>query len=116
MFDIFRRFELLSHDKNSHSITDSIYIATKKDKSLDVQSNSTTIIRFIGSSDSSTNLDAFDPVVLITGICEQIITTRCSDEDVGCPIPFFLRCAIIHFFMHPSDILRKRIPKATGQF
>ena len=110
----FRRFELLSHDKNSHSITDSIYIATKKDKSLDVQSNCTTIIRFIGSSDSSTNLDAFDQVVLITGICEQIVTTRCSDEDVGSPIPFPVLCDC-SFFMRPADILRKGIPKAIGQ-
>jgi len=110
----FRRFELLSHDKNSHSIADSIYITTKKDKSLDVQSNCTTIIRFIGSSDSSTNLDAFDPVVLISGICEQIVTTRCSDEDVGSPIPFPVLCDC-SFFMRPADILRKGIPKAIGQ-
>jgi hypothetical protein len=73
--DILRRYELLSCDEDSLSIND---------KKISVRSNSTTIIRFIGNSDSSTNLDAFDPMVLITGICEQILTTRCPDDDVSC--------------------------------
>jgi hypothetical protein len=55
----------------------------KRDKTLEVKSDATTIIRFIGSSDSSTNVDAFDPVVLISGICEQIVTTRCCFDDVS---------------------------------
>lgn len=95
-FDSCHRYELLSRDENSLSITDSVYITANKDKSLDVQSKCTTIIRFIGSSDSSTNLDAFDPVVLITGICEQILTTRCSNDDVS-PYPFVFGRAATHF-------------------
>jgi hypothetical protein len=82
-FDLSCRYELLSRDEQSLSITDSVYITSKKDKSIDVQSKHTTIIRFIGSSDSSTNLDAFDPVILVTGICEQILSTRCSSDDVS---------------------------------
>jgi hypothetical protein len=73
--DISHRYELLSCDEDLLSIND---------KKISVKSNSTTIIRFIGNSDSSTNLDAFDPMVLITGICEQILTTRCPDDDVSC--------------------------------
>ena len=77
------RYELLSRDKHSISITDHVRIGMKRDKTLEVKSDATTIIRFIGSSDSSTNVDAFDPVVLISGICEQIVTTRGCFDDVS---------------------------------
>jgi hypothetical protein len=36
-----------------------------------VGSKAATIIRFIGNRNNSTNVDAFDPVVLIARICEQ---------------------------------------------
>ena len=93
--DISHRYELLSCDEDSLSIND---------KKISVGSRSTTIIRFIGNSDSSTNLDAFDPMVLITGICEQILTTRCSDDDVSrrsCHFtPLLCSPSIIFVFIH----------------
>ena len=80
------RYELLSRDAESDSILESVTVATKvvdKTARLVVESKATTIIRFIGNSDSSTNVDAFDPVVLIAGICEQILMTRCAVDDVS---------------------------------
>jgi hypothetical protein len=49
--------------------------------------SASTIIRFIGSSDSSTNLDAFDPIVLLTGICEQILSMRYCGKVVSHATP-----------------------------
>lgn len=110
--DVLCRYELLSRDAESDSIGNSVAVATKMvDKSarLVVESKATTIIRFIGNSDSSTNLDAFDPVVLITGICEQILTTRCAIDEASCQSSFAVvhARAARHFVIQPFSLMQR---------